>query len=320
MKKYYIYKIENIVNHKLYIGETDNIKRRFDQHMKNPFAKRGRDDCPKLYNSIRKYGLSNFSFSVLEEIYSTEQEALDIEAMYIEKYNTVKMGLNIVHKSKCISGIFNPMYGKGYLISGNKNGMYGKVGNLNPFYGKTHSKEVLNNNSKLFSKFSEEIIAEIKMMMYNKMPSKQIKEKYPGLTDKMLSLMRSGKRWAYILPDIKLNPKFKQLSKKIVIEILNIWNDSKYNSIKLFHDFIKNKYDISYYKIRHIVNGDAWKNLAPQIIRAKKQKRLTKIEKNEIIALWKSGKYNTVMDLYRECNDRFSLHYTTFYNLIERNI
>lgn len=314
MKRYYVYKIENIINGKLYFGETSNIRRRWGQHKWAPFCsnEEKRRACPKLYNSIRKYGIESFKFSIIGE-FDTKQEAVDIEDMCAEKFDTVKTGLNTVKPGK---KIFANKRFEGLL--GSLNPMYGKTGNLNPFYGKNHNKEFLEYKSKLHSKFSEEIIAEIKMMIYNNIPSKQIKEKYHGLNDKMLSMIRRGKRWAHILPDIKLKPKFKQLSKKIVIEILNLWSNDKYNSIKAFHDHIKDEYDISYEKIYHIINGTAWKNLAPQIIRSKKQKRLTKNEKNEIISLWKSGKYNTTMDLYRECNDRFSLHYTTFYRLIER--
>lgn len=44
---------------------------------------------------------------------------------------------------KDLSGENNPMYGKGYLVSGSKNGMYGvhRHGEEHPFYGKHHSTE-----------------------------------------------------------------------------------------------------------------------------------------------------------------------------------
>lgn len=38
------------------------------------------------------------------------------------------------------AGDNHPMYGKGYLISGEKNGMYGKTGENNPMYGLTGNK------------------------------------------------------------------------------------------------------------------------------------------------------------------------------------
>lgn len=64
-----IYQITNLVNGKRYIGLSNNIKRRFMEH-KTP-----KNFCSKnnvLYKSIRKYGLSNFYFEVLEEVENIE--------------------------------------------------------------------------------------------------------------------------------------------------------------------------------------------------------------------------------------------------------
>ena len=58
---YQIYKIENKVNGKFYIGVTKS-KYRFSSHKSN--ARRGRN-LP-LYNAMRKYGEENFEFTILE--------------------------------------------------------------------------------------------------------------------------------------------------------------------------------------------------------------------------------------------------------------
>lgn len=55
------------------------------------------------------------------------------------------------------NGENNPMYGKGYLVSGERNGMYGMSGERNPFFGKTHSKEI---KDKLRKKFGTKVIFE----------------------------------------------------------------------------------------------------------------------------------------------------------------
>ena len=60
-----IYKITNKINNKSYIGYSNNIERRWQEHM-------ARYNCQQeynkvLYKAIRKYGLSNFSFEVIEE-------------------------------------------------------------------------------------------------------------------------------------------------------------------------------------------------------------------------------------------------------------
>ena len=58
-----IYKIENIVNNHVYIGQAKNIGQRIAEHI-HDFKVR-RYSFP-LYKAIEKYGLSKFTFEVLE--------------------------------------------------------------------------------------------------------------------------------------------------------------------------------------------------------------------------------------------------------------
>lgn len=84
-----IYKIENLINHKCYIGQSVDIKRRWRQH--KTVCSEGTRDYP-LYRAFKKYGLENFSFEVLEEC---PREALnEREQYYIEKYNAYNNGYN----------------------------------------------------------------------------------------------------------------------------------------------------------------------------------------------------------------------------------
>jgi hypothetical protein len=89
-KKYnYIYKIENVINHKIYIGvhRTDNIN---DGYMGSGL---------NLKRSIKKYGIENFKKIILE-YFETYQEALDAERKmvtldFIERndtYNIIEGG------------------------------------------------------------------------------------------------------------------------------------------------------------------------------------------------------------------------------------
>lgn len=48
-----IYKIENLINHKIYIGQSINIEKRFLVH------KTSNDGC-YIHNAIQKYGIMNF--------------------------------------------------------------------------------------------------------------------------------------------------------------------------------------------------------------------------------------------------------------------
>jgi group I intron endonuclease len=57
-----IYKITNLINGKIYIGQSNNIKRRFGEHQRLGYKSRILVD-----KAIAKYGVNNFSYEVLEE-------------------------------------------------------------------------------------------------------------------------------------------------------------------------------------------------------------------------------------------------------------
>ena len=81
-----IYKIENLVNGKIYIGQSTNIKKRWATHRTRPFNPNSKQYDSLLYRAIRKYGLENFRFVVLEE---TLIEELDNREKYwIEYYES----------------------------------------------------------------------------------------------------------------------------------------------------------------------------------------------------------------------------------------
>jgi group I intron endonuclease len=258
-----VYKILNIINNKVYIGKTVKVNPydRFNQHIKRALSKNEkRLDCPKLYNSIRHYGPENFTFEVLET-FNSEQEALDAEERYIEKFNSIKTGLNIVKGGQHpIGGEHNQMFGKGYKITGEKNGMFGKCGELNPFFGKKHDSDFLIRKSQMHSKYNDEEIADIKMLLFNNVPTKQIREKYPTIGDKTLSLIRGGKRWSRILPEIKLSHR-KNLTTEDAQQIYDEWKTGKYKTKIEYYNSIKDIYQISLYSIMSLLRGTSHKDV-----------------------------------------------------------
>lgn len=85
-----IYKITNIVNSKSYIGQSVNIHKRFSAHKSTAFNPNSKGYEFPLYKAIRKYGIENFKFEVLEEC--SEAELDEREIFYISKYNTYGKG------------------------------------------------------------------------------------------------------------------------------------------------------------------------------------------------------------------------------------
>lgn len=83
-----IYKITNLINNKVYIGQSINIASRWRRHRTDANIK----DTP-LYQDIRKYGLNNFSFEVIEEC--TKEQLDERERFWIDKYDSYNNGYNL---------------------------------------------------------------------------------------------------------------------------------------------------------------------------------------------------------------------------------
>lgn len=103
----YIYKIENNINKKLYIGQTTKtLQKRWNQHLRKC---RNGFNTP-LYNAIRKYGEDNFSISLVEEV--PDEVSLDEREQYwIDHYNSYGQpnGYNATSGGNLFSKDTNPV-------------------------------------------------------------------------------------------------------------------------------------------------------------------------------------------------------------------
>lgn len=89
---YIIYKSENKLNNKVYIGCTTNgLKRRMREHKYR--CEKGIYKS-KFCSAIRKYGFDNFDFTIIEEC-SDEKTMFDRESYYIGLYDTKNNGYNL---------------------------------------------------------------------------------------------------------------------------------------------------------------------------------------------------------------------------------
>ena len=84
-----IYKIQNLINGKIYIGQSIHIKARFNAHKSE--ARNG--NTRPLYNAIRKYGVENFSFEIIEEC--SKEKLNEREIYWIKKYDSFHNGYNL---------------------------------------------------------------------------------------------------------------------------------------------------------------------------------------------------------------------------------
>lgn len=88
---YKVYKYTNLINGKIYIGQTmESLEMRAGY---NGYKYR---KCPYFYNAIKKYGWDNFTVEILQDNLTREQ-ANEFEIKYIKYFNSQdpNIGYNI---------------------------------------------------------------------------------------------------------------------------------------------------------------------------------------------------------------------------------
>lgn len=84
---YYVYKIENTINGKKYIGFTD-----FDPTLLTMadiyILAVNQEELPHLVNGMKKYGHNSFEIEV-QGVYEFEQNAIDVRDAWIDEYDTL---------------------------------------------------------------------------------------------------------------------------------------------------------------------------------------------------------------------------------------
>lgn len=87
-----IYKIENLINHKVYIGQTImNVKDRWYRHCEINGVSESEKAMP-IKRAILKYGKENFSFEAVEEVPKDSLD--DREKYWIDKFDSYRNGYN----------------------------------------------------------------------------------------------------------------------------------------------------------------------------------------------------------------------------------
>ncbi len=85
----YIYKITNLVNNKIYIGETIcEIRVRWNQHKSTSFNPNSHSYNYHIHCAIRKYGIDNFKIEEIEQC--ADEERFKRETCYILLYESYK--------------------------------------------------------------------------------------------------------------------------------------------------------------------------------------------------------------------------------------
>lgn len=153
---YTIYKYTNIINGKVYIGQTSRT-------LEERAQSNGRNyrECPRFYNAIRKYSWESFIPEILEVV-DTVEEANKRECFYISKYDSTnpEKGYNLLSGGNCApipdeakqkiseaakkryeDKTKNPMYGKKHSDETISKMRECKLGELNPMFGRSWTDE-----------------------------------------------------------------------------------------------------------------------------------------------------------------------------------
>ena len=164
-----IYRITNKTTKHFYIGSSSEIETRWKKHIRNSYNINCKEYEYPICRAIRKYGVNDFIFEVLENTF-TDDPAILIEREQFF-YDTLHPEYNQMRPdfvpsfhptegqkkeiSEKYKGEGNPFYGKTHTEETNKKLSElakNKTGEKNPFYGKHHTEAVKQKLSEIQSK------------------------------------------------------------------------------------------------------------------------------------------------------------------------
>lgn len=206
---FYIYKFENKISGKLYIGKATDPYGRYHTHMtivrladSNPFYKKAHH-YNLIHKAITKYGPENFDFIVIDEK-ETEKEILELEKYYIALYKTNVMrygqeaGYNLTDGGEGASGRFHTEEAKQKIRA--------------KAIGRLHTEETKEQISKTIAL---QKMGKIKLSVEDAFAIKQIREednlsyakiaKQFGVSKTTVMKLCKGQTWKYLDKHIKID-------------------------------------------------------------------------------------------------------------------
>ena len=273
-----IYYIKNLVNSKIYIGQTYNLTKRLSIHKCK--LKEGKHENSYLQRSVKKYGITNFEFKILEYVEINKLDEREIYWINYYESTSRSKGYNIEgggRKNKEISDEMRLM----------------KLGDKNPMYGKHHSKKVINkmiNSSRgKNNKLNAQEVEEIKIALYHGKSQQYLANKY-NVDHTTINKIQTGANWGYIRED--LNDYLKQQNKigirQMYEQIKNLFN----RGISI-HDIV-NEYGYDYRAVKK-ATGKTINQLVSERNERVKEDFLNGMSKKDLIK-----KYNLSEYMYKD--------------------
>lgn len=101
-----IYKYTNTLNDKIYIGQSTNIEKRQQQHLYDAYQRNGTRHTTGVDAAIKKYGIENFTFEILQ--YCLPEQLDELEIYWINYYDSYHNGYNMTVGGKALRGEDHP--------------------------------------------------------------------------------------------------------------------------------------------------------------------------------------------------------------------
>jgi len=237
-----VYQIINIINGKIYIGSSIDIRSRWKEHKRE--LKKNKHHSSYLQRSWNKYGKNNFKFSIIEEC--DKEETLNREQYYLD---TLKP------------------YDK-------KNGYNTAINSSAPMTGRKHSKETLiklsegvrNRDSSVWvrgedktnAKFKDEDIVNIKKLISEGCRTIDIANLY-NVEGQTITQIKTGDRWSHIkteYDDLIIQTPRQKLTQEDVVEIKKLLVEEKLTIVE-----IADMYNLTFGNISSIKNLHSWETV-----------------------------------------------------------
>ena len=220
-----IYKVTNLINKKIYIGQTIDIVQRKRNHKSDSYNINSQGYNYALHKAIRKYGWNNFYWEILEEISNDDPSIMnEREIYYITLYKSYKKG-------------YNETFGGG---------------------GHKRDKKTFKECCKDSKNFSEEEIRDIQQMIIDGYQNHEILKKYSKLSRSLLNNINVG--YNFYREDLQYplaqyhSSRDKETQDKIIQELKD----------GIPYSLISEKYNISVGLLSLINNGKKWRKNTEQ--------------------------------------------------------
>lgn len=245
-----IYAIENKINHKKYIGMTNNFYKRKEHHLF--LLRHNKHHSIKLQRAYNKYGEENFDFYVLLEV--NEMKRLEIkEKEFIKKFDTYNNGYNCSEGGEKLPNYTIPETTRQALIKRNKE--------TKPMLGKhlseKHKKQISKKNSgKGNGMYGKKLTSEQRKKISEK-SKKYWKENYDEGYKRLCEMNKSKKRRKEVSIQMSGENNFKaKIKKEDVIQIRK-----RYDSGEKLRFILKDYPMLTSSGLKKICYRTTWKNI-----------------------------------------------------------